>query len=251
MKNIIVLLFIGLIFGSESFVVLHGNAKALYEMNAMPDSEETVTLQFQTVFRGKKIDLNQPAQKDFPSLQMLRFYLSNFVFLKDGSTVFEEKNSQHLLDLEDEKTLVLKFNLPENLDFNSLNFDLGIDSLTNVSGAMGGDLDPTKGMFWTWQSGYVNFKLEGTFAKCPTRNHEFQFHLGGYLAPFQSVQEVRLSSPKDLSTFQKLTNLQLQLDLTPFFENVDWAKKYSIMSPCKEAVEASKILANSFSIHAE
>jgi hypothetical protein len=175
---------------------------------------------------------------------MMRFYLSNFVFLKNGVVVLEEKNSFHLIDLEDENTLDLKFSGLEGRDFDGLQFNLGIDSLTHISGAMGGDLDPTKGMFWTWQSGYINFKLEGTFKQCPTRNHEFQFHLGGYLAPFQSAQSVQLKVPNR-------ENLVLQLDLTPFFEQVDWAKKYSIMSPCKEAMEASGILANSFSFHGE
>ena len=207
-------------------------------------SSNALGIHFQPVFQGKKIDLNAAAPKGAPSISMLRLYLSNFTFLKNGSIVFEERNSYHLLDLEDENTLELKFAGLENLDFDLLQFNLGIDSLTHVSGAMGGDLDPTKGMFWTWQSGYVNFKLEGTYVKCPTRNHEFQFHLGGYLAPFQSVQSVQLKVSKG-------EKLLLQLDVSPFFEQVDWVKKYSIMSPGKEAVAASRVLANSFSIHAE
>ena len=73
-----------------------------------------------------------------------------------------------------------------------IKFNLGIDSLTNVSGVMGGDLDPTKGMYWTWQSGYINFKMEGSSAVCPTRNHEFQFHIGGYQDPFYAMQTLEL-----------------------------------------------------------
>jgi hypothetical protein len=207
-------------------------------------SGSALELHFQPVFQKKKIDLNAAAQKGAPSISMLRLYLSNFTFLKNDSIVFEEKNSCHLLDLEDENTLELKFAGLKNLDFDLLQFNLGIDSLTHVSGAMGGDLDPTKGMFWTWQSGYINFKIEGVFEKCPTRNHEFQFHLGGYLAPFQAVQSVQLKVLKG-------EHLVLQLNLSPFFEQVDWVKKYSIMSPAKEAVAASRVLANSFSIHAE
>jgi hypothetical protein len=55
---------------------------------------------------------------------------------------------------------------------------------------------------------------------------------------------VRLTVPKS-------EKLCLQLDLTPFFDQIDWVKKYSIMSPCKEAVAATKVLANSFSVHGE
>jgi len=248
-KNIVFLLLLGAFLGAQAFVLWHEN-----DLWVSKKYDETLVIHIQPVFQGKKVGLEEPLRTrggDALSLNTLRFYLSNFVFLKSGAVVFEEKNSYHLLDLEDESSLALKFEGLANLDFDHLQFNLGIDSLTTISGAMGGDLDPTKGMFWTWQSGYINFKIEGTFEKCPTRNHEFQFHLGGYLAPFQSVQMVQLSVPKALSSFQKWTNLEIQLDLTPFFENVDWAKKYNIMSPCKEAVVLSKTLANSFSIHAK
>jgi hypothetical protein len=242
MKNSIVFLLLGLLVGGQAFVLWHDNASMVSR-----SSDAMRMIHVQPMFQGKKVvlDAQMRSQGGDPlKLNTLRFYLSNFVFLKNGAVVFEEKNSFHLLDLEDENTLDLKFDALEGRDFDGLRFKLGIDSLTHISGAMGGDLDPTKGMFWTWQSGYINFKLEGTFKKCPTRNHEFQFHLGGYLAPFQSVQSVQIKIPKG-------ENLVLQLDLSPFFDQVDWVKKYSIMSPCKESVEASKVLANSFSVHAE
>ncbi len=239
-----ILLLVMVIIASQAFVLFHGRGKDGRATDKEEMTGHSFVLSFQPIFKGKKISLNESAQKSAPSITMMRFYLSSFAFVKKGAGVFEEKNSYHLLDLEDESTLELKFGGLENLDFDQIRFKLGIDSLTHISGAMGGDLDPTKGMFWTWQSGYVNFKLEGAFEKCPTRNHAFQFHLGGYLAPFQSVQEVQISVPKG-------EKAQLQLDLTPFFEQVDWAKKYSIMSPSKEAVALSKVLANSFSVHVE
>lgn len=39
-------------------------------------------------------------------------------------------------------------------------FLLGVDSLTNVSGAFGG-ASTIKGMYWAWNSGYINLKLKG------------------------------------------------------------------------------------------
>ena len=244
MKNsLFFMLLVGLCLGAQAFI---RRPACNHNLNAGPDR----VFNFKAVFQGKMIGLsqenteNRKSKNEAPKLHMLRFYLSNFVFLKNGAPVFEAKNSYHLLDLEDESSLELKFKGLGELDFDQVVFNLGIDSLTHVAGVMGGDLDPTKGMFWTWQSGYVNFKMEGEYGKCPTQNHAFQFHLGGWQAPFQSVQSVRLMVPKS-------EKLCLQLDLTPFFDQIDWVKKYSIMSPCKEAVAASKILANSFSVHGE
>ena len=210
-------------------------------------TEETIKIHFQPVFKGKRVALDAPLQSiqgDSMALHTLRLYLSNFVFLKNGAMVHAEKNSHHLLDLEKEHTLDLGFQLPENTRFDELKFELGIDSLTQVSGAMGNDLDPTKGMFWTWQSGYINVKLEGFHVKSPARNHEFQFHLGGYASPFISQQSVRLAIPKK-------GDLKLVLDLAPFFEQVDQTHQYSIMSPAATAVDLSKILANSFRVYAK
>jgi len=48
-----------------------------------------------------------------------------------------------------------------------------VDSLANVSGAMSNDLDATKGMYWSWQSGFINLKIEGKSASCKTRKINF------------------------------------------------------------------------------
>jgi hypothetical protein len=207
-----------------------------------------LSVRFQPVLHGQKIVLNEPlrtAAGDSITLHTLRFYLSNVVFLKYGAVVFAEPSSHHLLDLETENTLALHYNLPAGTaGFTEIQFDLGIDSLTNTAGAMGGDLDPTNGMYWAWQSGYINTKIEGVSPHCPARNHEFQFHLGGYLPPFQAVQTVRLLVPKT-------QNLLVDFDLTAFFEQVDWAKKSGIMSPGAEAVRLSEVLSKAFRVHVD
>ncbi len=208
---------------------------------------QSLTLRVRPVFQGKPIELEQAFQTtdgDSLSLYTLRFYLSNFVFLKNGKNVFVEKESHHLLDLEAKKSLELDFDLPSGTVFDMISFDLGVDSLTHTAGAMGGDLDPTKGMFWSWQSGYIHFKAEGYYEKCPAQNREFQFHLGGYQGPFKSYRRVIVSVLKN-------NNLQVDFDLSAFFENADWTKKYNVMSPGTEAVRLTELLAKSFSVNEE
>ena len=208
-------------------------------------TEKSFELHFQPVFRTQKINLEEPirtSQGDSLALHTLRFYISNLVFLKKGKPVFTESNSHHLLDLEEEASLTLTFQIPKNVDFDSLIFDLGVDSLTQVSGVMGGDLDPTLGMFWTWQSGYINTKIEGFCSRSPTRNHEFQLHLGGYLNPFQSIQKVVLP------VLSVENRLNLELNLALLFEKINWAQKPNIMLPCMDAVHLSKVLSQSFKV---
>ena len=96
-------------------------------------------------------------------------------------------------------------------------------------------------MYWTWNSGYINFKLEGTSLVCNTTKNAFNFHLGGYMAPFRSAQVVG-------SRVMTTDEVIIRLDLSKFFAEVDLAKDHTIMSPSARAVELSAILARSFHV---
>ncbi|MGE0569203.1 MAG: MbnP family protein [Bacteroidia bacterium] len=174
-------------------------------------------------------------------IDVLKFYISNFQFLKKGKVVLEEKGRFHLVDAADEKSFSISIENKQNIDYDELKFNLGIDSTTNVSGAMGGDLDPTRGMYWAWQSGYINFKLEGTSKLCNTRNNEFTFHLGGYQQPFYALQTLSF-------TTQNAQKINLKLDVREILMQIDLAKQNHIMSPSTEATMLSKIVAASFKI---
>lgn len=199
---------------------------------------------FNPVFNGKPAAaglIAGPFKGDSIAIHTLRFYLSNFVFYNNGKETWREKNSCHLLDMEEEQTLSITF-ASTGIGFDAIKFCLGTDSLANVSGAMGGDLDPTKGMYWAWNSGYINFKIEGYYEKCPARNHRFQFHIGGYMPPFQTVQTIELP-------VSNKHEIQVDIELSGFFEPIDLAKTHSIMSPSGASAELAKLLAKTFRIH--
>lgn len=174
-------------------------------------------------------------------IEVLKFYISNIRFLINGKVVLEEKNSFHLVDASQIIPIQIFVDNKQNISFDEIKFDLGIDSATNVSGALGGDLDPTKGMYWTWQSGYINFKLEGTSPRSKTRNHEFTFHLGGYQRPNYCLQTLRFKTNNS-------SVINLKLDVQNFLNQIDLTKTNHIMSPGNEAVLLSKIVADSFKI---
>jgi hypothetical protein len=175
------------------------------------------------------------------SVETLRFYISNLQLLRNGDTVFTEDNSYHLLDAEAPSTLRLPLRLPTNLDYDELVFTLGVDSIASSAGAFSGDLDPTKGMYWTWRSGYINFKLEGTSPECPARKHRFQFHVGGFQAPFNSIRTIRLAvNPAD--------EIAVAVDLDRFLKKIDLRQQYQVMSPTAEAMEMADLLVEMFEI---
>ena len=189
--------------------------------------------------------------KDSSQIQLsaVKFYISKIQFLKNKKVVFEENTSfnsdklsaVHLIDVFNANTHKLNITHSKSVQADELLFYLGIDSLTNLSGALGGDLDPTKGMYWTWQSGYINFKLEGKSKLCKSRNNEFQFHLGGYQQPFYCLQKL-------VFPIKNTNEININLDVEKILSQLNLTSQHHIMSPNKEALLLSKEVANAFSI---
>ncbi|MCA6462271.1 MAG: hypothetical protein IM572_07350 [Chitinophagaceae bacterium] len=119
------------------------------------------------------------------------FYLSNFsVTYTDGK---KEKipASYFLIDLSDSRSC--KIQLPvQNKKIQSIHFLLGIDSATNVRGIQKGVLDPARGMFWTWNTGYVMAKMEGTSTASNMPGKKFSYHIGGYAGDQNVVKSIEL-----------------------------------------------------------
>lgn len=206
---------------------------------AQPDN---VKVTFKFLFNGTplKLDSMYRIGNDSFRVSTLKLYISALRVL-DGAkrAVYTEQESFHLIDLSDppSNTLVVPAAPLQHAAW--ISFCLGIDSVTNVSGAMGGDLDPTKGMYWTWQSGYINVKLEGSSSLCHSRKHEFQFHLGGYSAPFNAMQTVTLP-------LNGTAHEDIRLDVSALLQEIDLAAQPSILSPGTPAVELSARIAQLF-----
>jgi len=210
---------------------------------------KSMTLKIQPYFGGSEFKLNQKyyisAENDTIQIETLKFYISGIELLDSNNHIWQEKNSYHLIDFENEYSQTILLNVPENSHATLLKFNIGIDSITSNSGALSGDLDPVNGMYWAWQSGYINFKMVGISPICETRKHQFQFHLGGYKQPFYAMQQIFLP----ISEMQNST-IQINFNIAPIFNNVSLKETHSIMIPCKEAMTLSKVVAQLFSIHA-
>jgi hypothetical protein len=203
---------------------------------------QNYSIRFSMCISNQEIELGKTysIEENEIKIENLKFYISNISLYQKNKLVYKDTVFARLIDLENRESLNLKF---DNIKkFDRIVFNLGIDSLTNVSGALAGDLDPTKGMYWTWQSGYINFKLEGTDPRCKSRNHRFQYHLGGYAYPFATIQEI------DLKINKKVNKSLIILPIEKFLNVANPEKKSEMMSPCKEAVDLSNLLGDLFVI---
>ena len=203
--------------------------------------QEYIRLQLTPLFSGLPLELDKNyilEDSSWYKFSTCRFYLSNLSFFKEGK-LKAKVNEFYLFDLEDPSSFSITF---KNEDFDYLSFSIGIDSTTNVAGILDGTLDPIKGMYWAWNSGYINFKLEGTSSESTEKNKSFEFHIGGYLAPYQTIQTVHLP----ISNNSK--DLLIGLDILTFMKEIDFNKSSNVMIPGLNAVQISSILPSIFTV---
>jgi hypothetical protein len=105
----------------------------------------------------------------------------------------------------------------------------GVDSITNLTGRFSGSLDPSNGMYWTWQNGFIHLKLEGNGNLVSTPKHMFQFHLGGYSYPNNCVGQVDLGG----NIGNRTLVLNIQSILLKAYEDY----LFEVLSPSKKTTE--------------
>ncbi len=181
-------------------------------------------------------------QKEF-KIEVVKFYVSNVRIIYSNGSTSHEINGYHLINLDKDKN-EFYFN-GENLgDIKSITFDIGVDEKKSLSGEMEGDLDPLNGMFWSWQSGFSSFKLEGFSPSCLTRKNEFILHIGGYQSPYNSLREINLSVT---NTTNK--EVKINVDLEQLMNKIDLSKDNHIMSPGLKAVEIANYYQKIFNLY--
>jgi hypothetical protein len=114
------------------------------------------------------------------AVSSFKYYISNIKLKKGNGSYFIENESYHLLDAGDTvNTCKIKLkNVPFD-DYTAIEFVLGIDSVRNKSGAQSGDLDPSKGMYWAWNQGYIFMRFFGYSSEAPLNSsHNITYEIG-------------------------------------------------------------------------
>lgn len=194
------------------------------------------------IIQSEQIQLNKwyhLPSGDSVQFEAFRFYISNLALKHQDKIVWRFPKQAVLMDLSNSASLNLEFEIEDHIVFDSLQFGLGIDSVTNDAGVHGGDLDPTKGMYWAWQSGYIHAKFNGRYLSESLPTKEFQFHLGGFMSPFNAYQMVSLPACSK-------ETLRVHWPFDSWFTSREFLKNDHIMSPSLTAVQISKFLASQF-----
>lgn len=123
-------------------------------------------------------DLINPLTNDTLNFVTFKYYISNIRLKKADGSWWTQPNSYFLLDLSEGTTPSVPLAGVPKGEYTAVEYVLGVDSTRNVSGAQDGALSPSLGMFWSWNSGYIMLKAEGTSPNAGMGS--FTFHLGGF-----------------------------------------------------------------------
>ena len=120
-----------------------------------------------------------------------------------------------------------------------LELSIGIDSIPNTQGALSNELDVQNGMYWAWQSGFINWKIEGTSSSCATHKQHYTFHVGGYKAKQNALRTIRLPFPQNAKNI-------LHIDLAAFFNEISLKTTHTIQIPGDAAMLLANLFTKSF-----
>lgn len=162
-----------------------------------PTDKGAIVLEFDNVVGSQNLQLNGPqtyvnANGDQFNVTLLNYYISNIKLKKsDGSTyTVPQESSYFLIKESDANAHEIKLGDIPAGDYTEVTFTVGVDSIRNTMdlSKRTGILDPAANsgddnMYWSWNSGYIFFKMEGLSPQAPADaagNKKFRYYIGGF-----------------------------------------------------------------------
>lgn len=232
------------------WVLVTGLLVILFQANAQSKIAE-FKLRFINTANGKPLVLLDSTYKNAfgESYQVtkLKYYISN-IRLSGKPNNYDSKDVFLLNAISsDSATFQLKPGI-----YTQLRFMLGVDSLLNCSGAQDGALDPLNGMFWTWNSGYVYFKMEGYSSSSAADLQRIEQHIGGYRGIYKANRQIELTLKEPLVIKEgDYKEIFIQMDLDKYWQgksDIKIAENALIMVPGELAKRSADNFSGMFSI---
>jgi hypothetical protein len=172
------------------------------------------------------------------NVTFLKYYLSNFELFNDTS-VHSVSDTYFLVDEESQPSTILELkNVPAGY-YKGIRFMIGVDedkfNYLTVNGIIPtGSLDPVNNMMWTWNTGYIHFKMEGTYNNSP--DSLYFYHIGGMTGNFAGQRTVEIFFGGDSLKVNgsQAADIHLLADVLKIFSgnsDVSLSGVHNVMSP--------------------
>jgi hypothetical protein len=185
-------------------------------------------------------------------VDIYKYYVSNFQLVKEDGSTHSFPESYFLIDAAKPSSLTPVLNNIPPGNYTAIRFLLGVDSTRNVSGAQTGALDPANGMFWTWSTGYIMAKLEGSSPQSGAANKSVVLHIGGFSGSNSALKNIEMPFPsKVVINDQSKPTISIKSDMLEWFKspnNIDLSNIYNTMLPGSSSKSIAANYADMFSL---
>lgn len=169
------------------------------------DDKNAVTLEFDNRVGAQKMALGSTTYKnafgeEF-TLTTFNYFISNVVLKKEDGTEVKFPDQYFLVRQDEPKSWEPELNDVPAADYTEISFLIGVDSARTVAGSdkRTGVLDEYApehaGMSWSWNTGYIFLKMEGTSPVAPPNSagkRAFEMHIGGFKGAANNLRTVTL-----------------------------------------------------------
>ncbi len=213
------------LFYCSFFCLLLMACKKKDALNTTADEKTgSVKIIFKNTVKGNPVILNtvaytNPFTEQY-TISTFKYYISNVV-INNIDKRAAEKESYHLLNEAQAASLSFSYTAAADI-YSTISFMLGVDSIKNISGAQTGALDPINDMFWTWNTGYIMAKLEGSSPQSTVVNNMIEFHIGGFSGANKVLKIITLNLPanKLLNIREgKTSEIFIEADIDKWWQN--------------------------------
>lgn len=195
------------------------------------------------------------------NVDFLQYYISNIRLVReDGQEYVVPQDESYFLIKESEAAsqVVSIPNVPAG-NYSRIRFVIGVDSLRNTMDVSRrtGVLDVAgagRGMYWSWNSGYIFVKMEGTSPQAITASNatgRYRYHIGGFggysSATINNIKTRTLDLGNDRARVRKNTrpSVHVTVDVLRMFTgtaNISLATNSTVMfSPFSTTVSANYV----------
>ena len=220
-----------------------------------PKGTGTVKLEFFNMVGASTLNMNNQwylnEHGDSFKVSKFNYYISN-VRLNGSANTYTEANSYHLIQQSDLTTTSFDMgNVPYDT-YTSVTFTIGVDSLHDITGTQSGALDPINDMFWSWTTGYIMMKFEGTSPRSTQASGGIVFHTGGFSGVNNVLKKVTVSFPQAITVTSNGENhIHLSADVLALFKSpniIDFSTLNLVNTPGASARLIADNYANMFSV---
>lgn len=223
--------------------------------NKEKQEQGTLRLSFKSVVNGAPLNLNTSSYTNAAgeafTVSTFKYYISNITLTKLDGSELKLPDAYYLIDESKPASQSILIPAPRG-GYKGFSFLLGVDSVRNVSGAQTGALDPVNGMFWSWNSGYIMAKMEGTSPASAAAGQSLTFHIGGFKGAFNAVRQIKMGSIVQLDVGpDRQPEITLAADLYTWFNYpnlVKFQQTSTIHVPGEDAWKVSGNYQNMFRI---